>query len=227
MGRLTGWTLIFDLDGTLVETAEDLAGAMNHVLRAEGLPELPTHAVRPLIGSGAKALIARGFAAAGQELTDAEAERLKLAFLEHYAANIARHSHFFHGALDALDDLSSIGATLSICTNKPQRLTDLLLDALGERTRFAAIIGADSVPNRKPDPGHVLTTLLQAGGEPERALFLGDSETDERAARNAGLPFILYPHGYRSANLETLAPDAVFTSYSDLPELVLQLVGRG
>lgn len=223
MTCLKGFTIAFDLDGTLVDTAPDLARAMNHVLRAEGLGELSPETVRPLIGQGALALIARGFHEAGRTLGQADADQLKRDFLAYYNDNIAIESRPFEGVSDAIASLVDDGATLVVCTNKPQGLSERLLDALDMSAPFAAIVGADAVPARKPDPGHVLAAVARGGGDITRAVFVGDSETDERAARSCGLPFLLYPHGYRSATLEELAADAVFEDYRALPAIIRSL----
>lgn len=223
MTLLKGFTIAFDLDGTLVDTAPDLAQAMNHVLRSEGLDELEVETVRPLIGRGALALIARGFEAAGRTLEDADAERLKADFISYYNDNIAVDSRPFDGVGDAIEELLSDEAILVICTNKPQGLSEKLLESLGLDHHFAAIVGADAVVSRKPDPGHVREAISRGGGSLARAAFVGDSETDERAARGSGLPFLLYPHGYRSASLVELAADAVFDEYRALPGLIRSL----
>lgn len=220
MTRLRGTTVVFDLDGTLVDTAPDLTRAMNHVLESEGVPTLTTENVRPLIGQGAVALIRRGFESAGLSLDASEVERLKTQFLTFYNSNILVDSVVFPAVEDALSELSGDGAVLVVCTNKPQGLSESLLRAIGLFDRFAAIVGADAVPARKPDPGHVHAAVRQGGGSSDRAIFVGDSETDERAARGAGLPFLVYPHGYRSASIEDLAADAVFGDYRELPDLV-------
>jgi len=223
MTRLKGFTIAFDLDGTLVDTAPDLTRAMNHVLRSEGLDELDVESVRPLIGRGALALIARGFEEAGREFVDTDAERLKAVFIGYYNENIVVDSRPFDGVVEAIEELLSDDAILVICTNKPQGLSEKLLETLRLNHHFAAIVGADAVVARKPDPGHVREAILRGGGDLCRAAFVGDSETDERAARGSGLPFLLYPHGYRSASLVELAADAVFDDYRALPGLIRSL----
>ncbi len=223
MTRLRGFTIAFDLDGTLIDTAPDLARAMNHVLRSEGLDELDVEDVRPLIGRGALALIARGFEAAGRTLEDTDAERLKAEFISYYYDNIVVESRPFDGVGDAIEELLSDEAILVICTNKPQGLSEKLLGVLRLHHHFAAIVGADAVIARKPDPGHVRESIARGGGSLARAVLVGDSETDERAARGSGLPFLLFPHGYRSASIDELAADAVFDDYRALPGLIRSL----
>ena len=195
-----GWTIVFDLDGTLVNTAPDLLEALNHVLTNADLTPVTLDTIATMIGHGARAMIVKGLLA--------------------HAANIADHSHAFDGVVEAMTTLSAGGATLAVCTNKKQALTDQLLAELDLTRYFAAIVGADSVPNRKPDGDHILRTIEAAGGSPERALMIGDSRTDERAARNAGLPFIFVPFGYEEESPQQLEPDIVLEHYSRLVSVV-------
>lgn len=222
--RLDGVTICFDLDGTLVDTAPDLIGSLNVVLSECGLPGLPHEAARALVGRGAGALIERGFATAGKTLDPAEAPALVARFIDIYRERIAQESRPFPGMEAALDELAAQGATLAVCTNKPTLLSNLLLNALGERGRFAAVIGADSAPKPKPDASHILFTIQQAGGDPARALMIGDSITDADAARNAKVPCILFPHGYTEVHVSELGADMVIDSYAELPAAVQKLL---
>ena len=208
-------SILFDLDGTLVDTAPDLAAAMNHVLAAHGRPPLPVDAVRDLVGHGARSLIARGLAVTGDAAPQLVEPSMPL-FLHHYAANIAAASRPFDGVEAALDALASAGCVLAICTNKPTHLAQALIDALGWQHRFAAIIGATSVPQPKPDAGHVIATLAAAGGEVGHAAFVGDSATDVGAARNAGLPVVLVSFGYSDRPVHELGGDVVIDHYAAL-----------
>lgn len=211
-----GWTIVFDLDGTLVNTAPDLLEALNHVLTRAGLTPIPLDTIETMIGHGARAMIVKGLQANGVTPSEEDLDALLDQFLEYYAANIADHSHPFDGAVDALRALSGLGATLAVCTNKKQALTDQLLNELGLTEHFAAIVGADSVPNRKPDGDHILRTISAANGTAGQSVMVGDSRTDERAARNAGLPFIFVPFGYEEETPEQLRPDIVLEHYSEL-----------
>lgn len=212
----SGWTIVFDLDGTLVDTAPDLLGALNHVLSESGLQPVTLDTIALLIGQGAKAMVERGLEVQGIRASEGEMEAHFERFLAYYAANIAVESRPFPGATDALAELTARGARLAVCTNKRQGLSDQLLEELWLSGWFAAVVGADSVPRRKPDGDHILKTVSAAGGDPSRAIMVGDSRTDERAARNAGLPFVFVTLGYESEPAEALAPDAVIESYAAL-----------
>lgn len=222
---LAGWTIVFDLDGTLVETAPDLLAALNHVLASEGLGPVKLDAIREMIGHGAKAMIRQGASSQGANLSDEQVDALWIEFLSYYAAHIAVGSHAFEGVTDALITLQDKGATLCVCTNKTQALSDQLLSALMLDGFFASIIGADSVPDRKPNGGHILRTIIAAGGSDNRAIMVGDSRTDERAARNAGLPFIFVPFGYEAESSDQIGADAVVTHFTDLVSTILALAG--
>jgi len=224
-GWLNGWTVVFDLDGTLVDTAPDLLNALNHVLTHAGLEEVDLQTVAGMIGHGAKAMIRQGMAHQNIAPSEAELETLFARFLVYYSEHISVGSRPFDKAPEILDELAAAGAILSVCTNKKQDLSDQLLDALGLAPRFAAILGADSVPSKKPDGDHIVRAILAAGGDPARAIMVGDSRTDERAARNAGLPFIFVPFGYEAESVEAIGADAVVTHYSLLPEALSRLIG--
>lgn len=194
---LAGWTIVIDLDGTLVETAPDLHGALNHVLAQQGLSPIPLADIRPMIGDGAKALIRKGLDYNDIVLDEAHIEATLLpAFLAHYQANITRLSHLYEGAPEALSALQDRQATLAICTNKAQALAEQVLQALGIRDRFAAIVGGDRAKSKKPEGAHILETVALANGDADRAIMIGDSQTDERAAYHAELPFIMVTFGY-------------------------------
>jgi len=222
--RLAGATIAFDLDGTLVETAPDLIGALNVVLGERRLPPLPTEAARVLVGRGARVLIERGFAAAGEPLDEAETPGLVARFIDIYRSRIASESRPFPGAEAALDQLAAEGAILAVCTNKPTGLSNLLLEALGLAWRFKAVIGADAAPRPKPDPSHLLHAIGQAGGDPARALMIGDSRADADAARAASVPCILFPFGYTDIPVQALGADLVIDSFAELPDAALSLL---
>tara|TARA_R110002020_G_scaffold309301_1_gene525024 strand:- start:159277 stop:159957 length:681 start_codon:yes stop_codon:yes gene_type:complete len=223
--RFDGWTIVFDLDGTLVNTAPDLLNALNHVLVEAGLKPVDLSTINTMIGHGAKAMIIKGMAAQGAEPDADRMDVLFDQFLAYYDENIAVGSRPFENALEALQALTDEGAILAVCTNKRQHSTDRLLDALQISEKFSAIVGADSVPDRKPHGDHILLTVDRAGGKRSRAIMVGDSRTDERAARNAGLPFVFVPFGYETETVDQIAPDVVVSNYSELVPALLRLIG--
>ncbi|MCJ2113126.1 phosphoglycolate phosphatase [Methylobacterium sp. E-025] len=215
---------VFDLDGTLAETAGDLVGTLNVLLVREGLPELALEEARDLIGAGAKALIRRGFEAAGRELTPERHEALFGDFLEHYGAHLCERSHLYPGVVEALDRLEAEGFRLAVCTNKVEGLAVNLLDQLGIGGRFAAICGRATFPYSKPDPRHITLTIARAGGDPERAVMVGDSRADIDAAKAAGIPVVAVTFGYTDTPVDQLGPDRVISHFSDLPGAVAELL---
>jgi len=203
----------FDLDGTLADTAPDLAAALNHTLGVLGRPGVEPETVRHLVGHGAKALLRKGLAEsgdAGEELV----ERGFPIYIDYYAANICAGTHIFPGLEQAMDALAARGVAFAICTNKPARLTDLLLDALGWRDRFAAIVAADTLPVKKPDPLPLREAIARAGGG--RAAYVGDSIVDAETARAAKIPFVAVSFGFSDRPVAELGADAVIDSYAEL-----------
>jgi phosphoglycolate phosphatase len=218
-------TIVFDLDGTLVETAPDLMGTLNVLLAREGIAPLPVTEARSLIGQGAKALLARGFAAGGRPLAEPQLSRLFDDFIDHYLAHIADESRPFDGVIAALDSLQSDGARLAICTNKRTDLSIALMSALGLAERFVAIVGADTAPAPKPDARHLTTAIERAGGRADRAVMVGDSASDARAARNAGVPLVLVSFGYTDVPAADLQPDVLIDHFDALPDACARLLG--
>jgi len=210
----------FDLDGTLADTALDLAAALNHALRGLGRPEVPPERVRHLVGQGARALLRRGLATGG-EAPEALVEEGFPLFIDYYAANVCRWTRPYEGAEAALDRLAAEGAKLALCTNKPERLTRLLLGALGWNGRFAAIVGGDTLAVRKPDPAPLHAAIAGAGGG--TAAFVGDSIIDADTARAAGIPFVAVSFGFSDKPVEALKADAVIDDYGRLVETLGRL----
>ena len=180
--------VVFDLDGTLVDTAPDLINALNFVLDREGLPPVPLHAARNMIGQGARKLIERGLELEGRAASVADITRLTKDFIDYYAAHIADASRPFEGLESALDELSARGFRFAVCTNKLEWLSKLLLDQLGLSSRFAAICGADTFGVSKPDPVILRETVARAGGLIAEAIMVGDAGPDIGVARRAGIP---------------------------------------
>ncbi|HTR16148.1 MAG TPA: phosphoglycolate phosphatase [Acetobacteraceae bacterium] len=214
-------TLILDLDGTLLDSLPDLAAALNGLLTARGLAPLTEPEVRAMIGDGVRALVQRGLAAREAAL-DPDAVS---AFLAIYEPDVAARTRPYPGIEAALARLAAEGWRLAVCTNKPEAAARALLDALGLMPYFAAIGGGDTFPERKPHPGHVLGTLRAAGGDPARAIMVGDLPHDIAAARAAGLPCIYVTWGYGSAEAGQRA-DAVIDRAKDLPAAAARLLGR-
>lgn len=217
--------VVFDLDGTLAETAPDIMRVLNVILVREGLAALPLERARELVGAGARALIERGFKVSGRALDGETLERLFQDFLAIYAEDTASNSHLFDGVLDALDTLAGDGYALAVCTNKPILHTRLILDHFGIASRFAAVAGRDSFPFFKPDPRHLTLTIEAAKADPRRAVMIGDSRTDIATARSAGIPSICVPFGYSDAPIETLEPDFVIQHFDELPQAVERALG--
>ncbi len=213
-------TIVFDLDGTLIDTAPDLIDTLNHILARHSLPEVPYEMARPLIGGGARGMIERALVIEGRNCSPAEVDRLYRAFVAHYAEHIADRSRPFPQLDAALDCLADQGHRLAVCTNKLEWLSKRLLDALQLADRFAAICGQDTFGVQKPDPQIFRATVMRAGGEPERAIMVGDSVTDIRTARAAQVPVVAVDFGYTDVPIATLRPDRVISSFAELPAAI-------
>ncbi len=222
---MTSPLVVFDLDGTLVDTAPDLVATLNAILAREGLPPVDYDAARNMVGGGARVMLERGLAAAGRILPAAAVDGLTRDFVEHYAAHIADSSEPFEGAEGALDTLAERGYRLAVCTNKLEWLSVRLLDALGLSKRFAVICGADTFGISKPDPEILHRTIAKAGAAGGAAVMVGDSLTDIATARAAKIPVIAVDFGYTDTPVATLAPDRIISRFADLPEAVFALVG--
>ncbi len=217
--------LVFDLDGTLAETAGDLMGTLNVILVREGLAPLPVAQARSLLGAGARALIARGFAQAGRTLAPDRLQSLFEDFLVHYNAHIADESHLFPGVEAALDRAAAAGFRLAVCTNKLERSSLLLLRALGVADRFGFVCGQDTFGVAKPDPTPLIETVAQAGGTLDDAIMIGDSVTDIETARAAGIPVIAVDFGYTDRPIAEFAPDRIISHFDALWDAVASIRG--
>jgi phosphoglycolate phosphatase len=221
---MTAPTIVFDLDGTLVDTAPDLIATLNTILGREGLPPVAFAAARNMVGGGARHMIESGLRAAGVTPIATEVERMVGQFIEHYAAHIADHSRPFPGVEAALDELVRGGCRLAVCTNKLEWLSLRLLDALGLTGRFAAICGADTFGVQKPDAAILHGTVARAGGRSDRAIMVGDAITDIAVARAAGIAVIAVDFGYSETPVAALAPDRIVSSFARLPAAVFALL---
>jgi phosphoglycolate phosphatase len=217
-------TLVFDLDGTLADTAPDLMGALNFVLKREGVAPLPVAAARRLLGAGGRALIQRGFAESGREIEAATLERLFVDFLSHYNAHIADGSTLFPGVVPCLDRCLAAGWRLAVCTNKMEHSSKLLLGKLGVLDRFAFVCGQDTFGVGKPDPKPFLETVRAAGGDLARTVMVGDSKTDVAIARAAGAPVICVDFGYTDIPVAELGPDRVVSHFDAVFDAAAELV---
>ncbi len=218
-------SVIFDLDGTLVDTAPDLTAALNAVLTRAGRKGVPLDEVRHVVGRGARVLIERAMAESGPPPDAAAVSDMVRHFLEHYDGNIAATSAPFPGAEAVARRLAARGHRLGICTNKPEALSLKLMDALGLRELFPVILGADSRPYRKPDPRHLLDTIAALGGHKESAVLVGDSETDVATARAANVRVIVVSFGYTETPARDLGADIVIDHFDAL-ERALQTLAR-
>ncbi|WP_062011484.1 HAD-IIIA family hydrolase [Aureimonas sp. AU4] len=207
---------VFDLDGTLVDTAPDLTGALNHCLQLAGLPALHVDDVRPHAGRGARAILRLGYEMAGREADEASLTEQLPRFLERYGAHIADDSRPFPGAVEALDRLRRAGFRLAICTNKTESLAQRLLAELGLAGDFVAICGSDTFAGRKPDPVHLLGTVSLARGTAARSVMIGDTDTDMEAARRAGLRSVLVDFGYDPCPAARAKADLVVTHFREI-----------
>jgi phosphoglycolate phosphatase len=214
--------ILFDLDGTLVDTAPDLLASLNAVLTRVGHRPVVPSELRSMVGHGVKALFERAFRETGTAVSAGQLADYGGEFLAHYRANIARESRPFPQVPETLKRLADAGAMLGVCTNKPQELTDLLLAQLDLARHFGAVYGGGRASRSKPDPRHVLE-LVEALGSPARVVMVGDSTVDVTAARAAQIPVIVMTYGYTPVAAQDLGADAVADDFSALPELILRL----
>jgi phosphoglycolate phosphatase len=218
-------TIIFDLDGTLIDTAPDLIDTLNVVLSREGLPAVPEDEARTLIGRGARRMLERGLALAGRAASDID--RLYDDFITYYSDHLADRSRPFPGVEAALDALAERGCTFAVCTNKLEWLSVRLLTSLGLAGRFATICGQDTFSVQKPNPEALLLTLRRAGGSLERAVMVGDSLTDIATAKAALVPVVAVDFGYTDVPVKELGPDRIISHYRHLPDAVEMLLKTG
>lgn len=220
-------TVVFDLDGTLADTSGDLIGAANACFRDMGAGDLldpATDAGTAL--RGGRAMLRLGMARMDKPADDPLIDEYYDALLYHYARDIDTHTTLYDGAMEAVAEIKARGYLVAICTNKPEGLARELLTRLGILDDFAAMLGADTLPVRKPDPEHLCETVRRAGGDPAQCLLVGDSDTDRNTSANAGVPSVLVTFGPAGGDMAALAPEALLEHYSDLPDLVEQLLGK-
>lgn len=210
---MSNLTVVFDLDGTLIDTAPDLIRSTNHVLEANGYPAVTDDFIRPVISFGTREMLRAGIKAHGETAEEARLDAYFHQLLDHYAANIAVESRPFPALTDVLETLRSQGARLAVCTNKREDMTRILLDELKLTDYFDAITGRDTFPVHKPDPEHLFGAIRLAGGTPSTAVMVGDSETDVLTAKAARVPVIGVTFGYTDKPITELGCDGVISHY--------------
>ncbi|WP_339746852.1 HAD hydrolase-like protein [uncultured Maricaulis sp.] len=213
-------SIAFDLDGTLIDTAPDLVRALNATIEPDGLSSVPVHELRALVGRGAQALLERAYAQQGRTLSPEAAPELVARFIEIYQADIAADSRLFPNVEATLARLQRAGATLSVCTNKPSGLSDLLIGTFKLTDYFARIVGPDRTTAKKPAADHVFTAL---GSGYSRAAMVGDSAPDVGAAQAAGVPCIVMSYGYSEAPAGSLGADRLLHDFSDIPGALAEI----
>ena len=213
---LQGATIVFDLDGTMIDTAPDLIHAANHALERNGMARVPARIIQPAVGYGARAMIRTAMEHLGRSPEDDELTAMTEQFVAYYGDNILVDSRAFPGLVAAMDVLRDEGAILAVCTNKREPLAKKLLAGLELDSYFDFIAGRETFSKSKPDPVHILETIAAAGGNPRRAVMVGDSSADGDAAKAAGVPFIAVSFGYGESPVEVLEPDAIIHSLTDL-----------
>lgn len=208
--------IVFDLDGTLVDTAPDLMTSLNHCLAMDGLPVAGPAEFRRYVGMGGKVMIERAYAAQQRFLSDDRLKELLDAFVAHYSAGMPGESKPYAGVVEALDRFEAAGYMTAVCTNKYELMSTTLLTGLGLHERFRAICGQDTFAFRKPDPRHLLETIARAGGDPDHAVMVGDSETDIKTAQAAGIPVVAVDFGYTDRHVREFEPSHIISHYDEL-----------
>ncbi len=208
--------IVFDLDGTLVDTAPDLLDSLNHCLATVDMEPVKSEDINRIVGFGSRVMIERAFALRQRHLAEGQLNALQAIFLDHYTANVPGRSKPFPGAIEAIERFQAAGYTTAVCTNKLEGMSLSLLEALGVIGHFKAICGGDTFPMRKPDPGHLLRTIAMAGADPERAVMVGDSRTDIDTAKAAGIPVIAVDFGYTDRHVSAFEPSRVISGFDEL-----------
>ncbi len=208
--------IVFDLDGTLVDTAPDLLDSLNHCLATVDMEPVKSEDINRIVGFGSRVMIERAFALRQRHLAEGQLDALQAIFLDHYTANVPGRSKPFPGAIKAIERFQAAGYTTAVCTNKLEGMSLSLLEALGVIGHFKAICGGDTFPMRKPDPGHLLRTIAMAGADPERAVMVGDSRTDIDTAKAAGIPVIAVDFGYTDRHVSAFEPSRVISGFDEL-----------
>ena len=208
--------VVFDLDGTLVDTAPDLLTSLNHCLEISGMPRADPSELMRFVGMGSKVMIERAFASQKRALAESELDALQAAFIDHYGGAMPGESRPYPGVIAALDRFEAAGWLAAVCTNKYEGLSTTLIGSLGLSHRFSAICGQDTFAFRKPDPRHLTETIARAGGDAGRALMVGDSRTDIDTAKAAGIPVVAVDFGYTDRHVSEFEPSRVISHFDEL-----------
>jgi phosphoglycolate phosphatase len=219
--------IVFDLDGTLIDTAPDLISCLNEIIMAEGLEAVDAEAMRPQVGFGSRVMLSRAYEMAGKHLLDEKLDLLVKDFIKLYGENMPGSSKPFDGVLDAMSALRDKGFKFAVCTNKTEILANKLLDALDISQWLEAVTGQDTFSIRKPHPDHLLKTIEMAHGTAKQAIMVGDTPTDFSTAKAASIPVIAVDFGYCDSPVDEFEPDKIISHYSEMtPELVLSLINN-
>ncbi|MGB7431183.1 MAG: HAD hydrolase-like protein [Ahrensia sp.] len=213
---MTSPIAVFDLDGTLLDTAPDLLASLNHVLVANDLPETDIDRLRRFVGQGGRVMLERAFTAAGRTFSDEIADQLVQQFVAHYGDNMPGETVAFEGVLDLVDGLRARGYKTAICTNKTEALAVKLIASMGLSDKFDALCGGDTFPVKKPDADHIFLTIDAAGGDRNRAVMFGDSAADINAANNGAIPVIAVDFGYTDEHVSTFGPTRVISHFNEI-----------
>jgi phosphoglycolate phosphatase len=218
-------TVIFDLDGTLADTSGDLLAAANHCFRQMGLGDMLTHPSDAGIAlRGGRNMLTHGLKRA-EQFDPKTVDEFYPVLLDAYRDAIDHHTVLYPGAMEAVEVLKLAGYGVGICTNKPEGLAEQLMRNLGVRDAFASLVGADTLPVRKPDPEPLFEAARRAGGDPAKTILIGDSDTDRKTSAAAGVPSILVTFGPSGEDMAALTPEGLLNDFADLPAMVAQLIG--
>ncbi|MGV8996510.1 MAG: HAD family hydrolase [Parvibaculaceae bacterium] len=221
---MTPATLLFDLDGTLADTAGDLCETMNVVLTRHGRVRVPEARVRHLVGGGARLLLERGFAETGEPASEALLDQTFQEFIDYYAEHIADHTVLWPGMEPLLARLAAAGVNMAVCTNKIEVLARQVLAALSIDQYFPVVIGGDTLPVKKPDPEHLFAAVRLLGGDLASTIMVGDSEADIDAANNAKMPSICVSFGYSRAPVPELGATMIIDHFNEFPAALAQIL---
>jgi len=219
-------TIIYDLDGTLIDSAKDMQMAVSHVLADHGLQPVSEDDVRIFMGQGSKITMGKAFAKNGKSLDDTALSAVTREFVRYYEADPVSHTTAFDGVAEVVARFDRLGLKQGVCTNKFEKPSRMILEGLGLMPPITDVAGADTFPVRKPDPKHILLLLERMGGRPERTVMIGDSIHDVEAAHGAGLPAVLVSWGYTVKPASELGAEAVIQRFGALPQALAEIAGR-